>query len=938
MHDDTSIERVRSALSHLNYADRDVWVRAALAIKSEFGPAGFDVWEDWGSQYDRYDAKAAKSVWSSVKEGGNTTIATLFYDAKAAGWTPSKKYKAPSAEEIARRKAESQRRIEQEEREAAERHAKAAVRAQAIWDAAAECGEHSYLTRKGVKSHGLRVGVWEVTDPETGEVRVLSRQALLVPIRDAGKRIHSLQAIFPNKIGGRDKDYLKDGAKSGMFYSFGKPVTMDVRGTQRAVILVGEGYATVATAHEDTGHAGIVVFDAGNIIRVGRVLRARFPEAALVFLADHDQWTTGNPGLTKAREAAKELGGYVAVPPFGPMDAEEQDDGSQSGPTDFNDLHILRGADAVRDTIAEAINPSEEIPEDDIPDPLPWEDGPEPAPVPAGQPPIDDDDDEGGVVNNKNFRILGYNRGIYYVFLYGQRQIKECTNANFGEGGLIELAPLNWWEIHYPGERTKIDAKMAANAIIRTAEARGIYDPDKQRGRGAWIDDGRVVYHHGDFMTVAGQRMDVTEIKSRYIYELDRSMPAPSDFALTDAEGQQILDLAKCFRWAKPCSAALLAGWVALAPMGGALRWRPHIWLTGGAGCGKSTALDKFAHYLCAGQDQYIQGNSTEAGIRQTLSHDAKPVLFDESESNEDADARRIQNVLSLIRQSSTESDAQTLKGTAGGSAMHFHIRSMFCLASIQVALKQQADIERLTVLALRSKREETDAAASWVKLSDMLYKIQSDPTLPARLFRRSLDLLPTTLKNIIVFSNAAAEKFNSQRDGDQYGTLLAGAWSLISTELATKEQAMELINSYDWSEHRENHDTDEGERALASLFGAFVKVKGGVELTVRELVCAAYGEPCQTVDVTQEVADAILQRYGMKVRGDRLMLANGNDALKRLMTGTTFEADYRGVLLRVHGADRNDNKPSRFNGVTTKCFTLPLGPIVSSDKHEPAF
>ena len=362
------------------------------------------------------------------------------------------------------------------------------------------------------------------------------------------------------------------------------------------------------------------------------------------------------------------------------------------------------------------------------------------------------------------------------------------------------------------------------------------------------------------------------------------------------------------------------------------------MWLTGGAGCGKSTVLNDYVHYLLGGLDLYAQGNSSEAGIRQTLMADARPVLFDESESNEEADARRIQNVLSLIRQSSTESEAQTLKGTAGGSAMHFNIRSMFCLASIQVALKQQADIERLAVLALRPKRDDKDAAGTWANISGKIYELKRDTTLPARLFRRSMNLLPITLKNILVFANAAAEKFNSQRDGDQYGTLLAGAWSLISTELATKDQAMKLIDSYDWSEHRENNDTDEGQRALSALMEAHIRIKGGIEVTVYELVCAAYGDPSDNVDVTMQAADAMLQRYGMKVRGDRLLLSNNSNALTGLMSHTTFGADYRGVLLRVDGADRNDNKPSRFSGVNNKCFGLPLGPIVSSDRVEPAF
>jgi putative DNA primase/helicase len=67
----------------------------------------------------------------------------------------------------------------------------------------------------------------------------------------------------------------------------------------------------------------------------------------LVLCADDDLHTTGNPGMTKAREAASVVGGIVAAPSFG--------QGWPEGATDFNDLHQLRGAPAVAETIAEAI-------------------------------------------------------------------------------------------------------------------------------------------------------------------------------------------------------------------------------------------------------------------------------------------------------------------------------------------------------------------------------------------------------------------------------------------------------------------------------------------------------------------------------------------------------------------------------------------------------
>lgn len=838
------------------------------------------------------------------------------------------------------------------EREAAQAAARAAAAEEAnrIWDAAKECTSHPYLTRKGVASHGLRVGRWELRDRETGELNLISAQALLVPIRDIKKRIHSLQAVFPGKIlGGRDKDYLRDGAKEGLFYSIGKPVAGH---DGRPVIVIGEGYATMATVHECTGHACIAAFDAGNVKPVAIQIRQRFPDACILIAADNDQWTTtpvNNPGLTAARAAAAAVNGLVAFPDI-PANAE-------GSPTDFNDLFALRGADAVRETISQALAPApvepDPVPEPDDEGPPPWDDnGPAvdmagarvdpPAPVAAVAPPQvplpppvpDDDLPE----NNSHFAILGYNRGTYYIFQFGKRQIMEITKGDISENGLIAIADLAWWEANFPGGRSKIDLGAAAQFIFRTAERRGIYDTSKVRGRGAWTDDGRMVFHHGGYLSVDGDTTGITDIRSKYVYELDKSLPSPADTPMSNEDGRRLLEMAEMFRWTKPGSAALLAGWVALAPMCGALRWRPHIWLTGGAGCGKSTVIDRYTHYLLGGLDLYAQGNSSEAGIRQKLRADALPVLFDESESNEEGDAKRVQNVLSLIRQSSTDSEAQVFKGSAGGAALSFHIRSMFCLASIQVALKHQADVERLAVLALRPKRDDPNAAQTWERLSEALHVMHRDQELPSRLLRRSMELLPITLKNIVVFSHAAAAEFNSQRDGDQYGTLLAGAWSLISDRLATHDDAVEMIRRYDWSEHREQNDSDEGQRALSALMEAHVRVKGGAEVTVYELVCAAFGSPTEMTDLTQATADAILQRHGMKVEGDRLLLSNNSNELRRLMAGTTFEADYRGVLLRVKGADRNDNRPRKFSGVQNKCIGIPLGPIVSGDVRAPAF
>ena len=163
----------------------------------------------------------------------------------------------------------------------------------------------------------------------------------------------------------------------------------------------------------------------------------------------------------------------------------------------------------------------------------------------------------------------------------------------------------------------------------------------------------------------------------------------------------QLRFIAERFKWEMSVSAHFLLGWLVLAPVCGALNWRPHIWITGGAGTGKTTVLKTFMRPLMGGVLQSATGGTTEAGLRGTLKSDAIPVVFDEFEQNEAKDKQIVQNVLALARIASSEG-GKIYKGTPGGGTNAFEIRSMFCVSSINVSLIQKADIDRFCVLALR--------------------------------------------------------------------------------------------------------------------------------------------------------------------------------------------------------------------------------------------
>lgn len=146
---------------------------------------------------------------------------------------------------------------------------------------------HPYLVRKQVKAWGVRQ----------------LRTSLLIPARDAHGELHTLQ--FIDQDGG--KRFLTGGRIRGCYCAIGRPAD---------TLLLAEGYATAATLYEATGRATACAFNAGNLLPVALEMRAKFPDLNIIVCADDDRHTPGNPGLTKAKEAAAAVNGRVAAPKF----------------------------------------------------------------------------------------------------------------------------------------------------------------------------------------------------------------------------------------------------------------------------------------------------------------------------------------------------------------------------------------------------------------------------------------------------------------------------------------------------------------------------------------------------------------------------------------------------------------------------------------------
>ncbi|MCP9857738.1 MULTISPECIES: DUF6371 domain-containing protein, partial [unclassified Cyanobium] len=527
------------------------------------------------------------------------------------------------------------------------------------------------------------------------------------------------------------------------------------------------------------------------------------------------------------------------------------------------------------------------------------------------------------------FLCLGFDADANFYQPASTGQVIRLPRGCHTATHLVALAPLEYWETLYPS-RTGVNWPAAASDLHKSCAAMGIFAVERIRGRGAWWDEGRTVLHLGDrLITPEGEHPITKPFSSRHIYQrLERQEGPCGVKPLTVEEAAVIVSIANRFRWEVPASGTLLQGWVVLAPICGALRWRPHLWLTAGAGSGKSQILDRFVVPLLGDLRLPVSGATTEAGLRQTICSDAVPVVFDEAESNERGDQQRMQAILSLARVASSESSAEMLKGSPSGDVSRYRVRSMFLMSSIATALKQGADKSRFAQLTLRSPTEmgQEEREAHWQSLDRDLERYIT-PQLARRLIARTVTLIPVIRQSVVVFTAAAARHFDSQRLGDQYGTLMAGAWSLLSDAVPSQKEAEECIEYHNWDSYSQSTEVPDEARCIQTILQRQVRVETDdkpVTRTIGELVeLAACHTTC--IDVSPGLAAQTLGRHGLRVDQDRLLVSNTAKAIEQFLADTAWQNSWPVVLLRLAGAARAG--PVRFcgAGMVSRAVSLPL-------------
>tara|TARA_B100000963_G_scaffold43697_1_gene32603 strand:- start:2142 stop:2756 length:615 start_codon:yes stop_codon:yes gene_type:complete len=190
------------------------------------------------------------------------------------------------------------------------------------------------------------------------------------------------------------------------------------------------------------------------------------------------------------------------------------------------------------------------------------------------------------------------------------------------------------------------------------------------------------------------------------------------------------------------------------------------------------------------------------------------------------------------------------------------------------------------------------------------------------KLISRTFSLIKTIKKNIKVFSRLAGEKFDSQRLGDQYGALLAGAYSLMASDVVTLDKAIDMINSVSWDSYSEATELPDERRCLQTILQHSVKVDKS-DILLGELVEIASGEHHTFLET--ETAHDTLGRHGLKVIKDSLMVSNTSQALKEILSGTSWQHSWSQVLTRLPNAEKAPATRFKGQGSVAKAVKIPL-------------
>lgn len=508
-------------------------------------------------------------------------------------------------------------------------------------------------------------------------------------------------------------------------------------------------------------------------------------------------------------------------------------------------------------------------------------------------------------------RPLGFTLEGGYVLLDPTRQIVVVASAQqlLSPQWQLGLAPSSFWAERFPAKRPGgYHAMAAGEALIAAARKKGPFQPDRVRGRGVWREGDRIIVN-------LGQPVEST----RHLYLCFMPIDIVDGGSFDTA---RLLRLLQAFNWRDPKDAMLMLGWLALAPICGALSWRTHLFVYGPARSGKTT-LHHIAATLLEPVAVKADGQSSEAGIRQALGPDSLPVMLDEFES--DHHAQRLQAVLRLAR-SASSANTPVLRGTPEGKAMQFSLRTTFFFAAINPRGMTPADQSRIVMLELLMHDNSSEKARF----------ILSEEAHFRGLGEGWCSYMISLAGDVV----AAIEKLEpvipsgDRRHRQNMANLLGAGFVALHARCPTNEEAVTLAEEFGKlvARHADEIERDDAQECLDYLF-SHVHERNSIGIWIGEALGRANSKLAHAE--ASQVLDILDMRLYDKPDGAGLVIRNGSPAIDRVFRNTRWaDGAWQRALKKLEGAFVPKD-PIQFRSARAKARAIGI-PTQHLPQHQP--
>ena len=489
----------------------------------------------------------------------------------------------------------------------------------------------------------------------------------------------------------------------------------------------------------------------------------------------------------------------------------------------------------------------------------------------------------------------------------------------------------------------KLQRDMCAQWFVDQCRRRGRWDENRpERGLGVWSTPDGIVVHAGDALGRWPFKDDdwtpvaaaLREIGSGPVWLLRPPAPRPGKPASV-ADGDHLRALLDMWQFAPLgdglTEADVVLAWQAIALLGAVPPFRPHIAVSGGAGAGKTT-LSRLMQAVGSANAGELLDQFTEAGIRNSLSAEARALYLDEAEPSQDGQGP-VERLMEVLRRMSTGDGSHGRKGDIGGRSVNTSAVGCGWLASIFPVAVGDAMATRVVEVRLRplgAAKGGADAAIA----EAMAWARETSPRFLARAIREA----GRYLSDVSLIKQALGEGGRTPRTADLVAALAAGRRLLLADAPLTLETAREeaklwqaLIKGREESSATQNP----GQACLSKI----LTLSSGQHRHDRHLTV---GEMVFEELESRGTHEKVLKQLGLKVEngwpgadlvGPWLIVSTNHPWLVRNLAGTPY-ANWRGVL--DHLADLGDAfapqtvpKAVRFAHHQSRAIAVPLTPWV---------